>query len=68
MATAKIRTSDDIINGLAVVGGGVAKPQTYDNTQRTQHYPSGDSLLVLQNINSRYKYHGGTSGSGNWEH
>lgn len=55
MATARISTSGDIINGLATVWQPGAKPANYDNTARTQHFPSGDSLLVLQNIDSRYR-------------
>lgn len=56
MAIAKVTSSADIINGLVVVGAGArtAVPQTHDDTSRTQHWGSGDSLQTLQTINSRY--------------
>jgi hypothetical protein len=68
MAIAKAVTGNDIINGLAIVALGAAKPAIYDPVARVQDYPSGDSLRVLQNIDSRYLYHGGVGGSGAWEH
>lgn len=63
----RIKTTDDIINGIATVGSGVSKPQTFDRSG-SQHFPSGDGLLLFQTLDKRYKYHGGANGSGNWEH
>jgi hypothetical protein len=70
VAQKKIITGKDIINGLCVVGGGSFgnAPATYDNPQRTQHFASGDSLKFFQEMDGRYRYHGGVGGSGNWEH
>ncbi len=67
MAFAKAITSNDIIAGLATVLNG-NKAQNYDNPDRDLHWASGDSLLLLTNIDRRYKLHGGAGGSGNWEH
>lgn len=68
MATAKCDNSADIINGLATVNVGAKLMKLYDNTQRTQHIASATGIGTLTNIDARYKYHGGVSGSGNWEH
>lgn len=51
----KASTSDDIINGLAVVLDGSGKCQTYDNTDRTRHFASGDSLSTFVVLEGRYK-------------
>lgn len=67
MAFIKAKPGLDIVNGLAVVNNGNST-SSYDAAARTQHWASGDSLAVLQNINGRYRYHGGEGGSGNWEH
>ena len=63
----KAKTSSDIVLGIATVWQGQTAA-TYDNTQRTVHYASGDSLGWVQNLNTRFDHHGGVGGSGNWEH
>ncbi len=50
----KARTANDLINGLAVVCTG-QKTQTYDNTDRTQHFASGDALVLYTTLNGRFK-------------
>jgi hypothetical protein len=65
---AKLLTSQDIIHGLASVNSGKSTP-TYDPLPPySVHYASGDSLTLFQVLDKRFKYHGGTAGSGNWEH
>lgn len=68
MATSKITTGNDVINGLVTVFRGNAAPASYDNTQRTQHFTNPTGVTVLDTINSRYLRHGGAGGSGAWEH
>jgi hypothetical protein len=40
----------------------------YRGPGRTQHIASGDSLTFFQNLDQRYRLHGGQCGSGDWEH
>lgn len=67
----KAITTNDIVIGLATVCTG-QKTQYLDleggSGLRTMHWGSGESLKEFQTLNSRYHYHGGTGGSGNWEH
>ncbi len=66
---AKAVTGNNIFNGLVTVSQGDKAPANYNpGTPHTQTYASGDSLISTQNINRRYKLHGGVSGSGQWEH
>lgn len=67
MALAKAVPANDIINGLAVASQGDGPPKKYDGAPRTQHVlqPSG---AYYENLDTRYRYHGGAGGSGNWEH
>jgi hypothetical protein len=59
---AKSTTSDDIINGLAVICPGRAKGTwKYDpGASLAQHVPSGDSLKYFQVLDGRF--HVGPSG------
>lgn len=60
---------NDIVNGGSIVCPGLSTTgYQYDNRDRTQHLASGDSLSLMQNLDTRYKYHGGVGGSGAWEH
>ena len=53
----KCVSANDIINGLVAVGAGArtATPQTHDDTSRTQHYASGDSLTTFLVLDTRYE-------------
>jgi hypothetical protein len=59
----KARTSQDIINGLVVCGGGVGVPLKYDPSPQasgggsiySQHLASGDSLQHFQVLDGRFK-------------
>lgn len=67
MAVAKAITANDVINGGAAVCDG-EKTTLFDPTQRTRHYAATSAVPGVTNSNTRFLYHGGTGGSGNWEH
>lgn len=52
---AKAKSTLDMINGVAVVLGGDGLPATHDDTTRTTHFASGDSLRCFQTLDSRFK-------------
>lgn len=65
----KLIATQDIVNGASVVNPSLAgSGYMYDNPARTQHLASGDALTFFQELDSRYRYHSGVGGSGNWEH
>lgn len=69
MAVAKIITGQDIIVGLAVANTGANVPIIYVPPERTERYATvADMGSTVTTINSRFLYHGGPGGSGNWEH
>lgn len=53
MAVYQKITGDDIINGLATVGGGCAVPAHYDRPD-SQHLASGDALRTFRTLDGRY--------------
>ena len=57
MAThVRIRTTEDIVNGLITVASGAGPAQHYDpGVGSSQHLPSGDSLAFWQNLEKRFK-------------
>ncbi len=67
MAFGKAIPANDVVNGAAVVSTG-ERTRLYDNAQRTEHIPNPAATATAQNIDKRYRYHGGPGGSGNWEH
>lgn len=68
MAVHKPISGNDTVNGLATVMTGSGRAKLYDNTQRTQHIPDPAGTAYAQNLDDRYRFHGGPGGSGNWEH
>ncbi len=61
-------SSGDIINGQATVSVGGLGHLYYDPRDRDQHVVEPSGLAQFDRLNHAYHYHGGTSGSGNWEH
>jgi hypothetical protein len=70
MAVALIYPNRNIINGQAtVMTGGLA--ESYNPTDRDVILSSGvdfTTQLPFSTLKTRYLYHGGVGGSGNWEH
>lgn len=64
MARDIIYTSTNILDGVATVAVGSGKPQTSNINGSIN--PTG--TVPLENLQTRFIYHGGPGGSGNWEH
>lgn len=64
----KARTGQDIIHGLATVNSGKAQSSYDPGAPLTERTADVASLAEFTNLDGRYKRHGGTGGSGAWEH
>lgn len=51
----KASTTDDLVTGLLTVLGGDGKPAYHEDTQRTLHLASGDSLTCSLVLDTRFK-------------
>lgn len=50
----KCKTSDDIVNGLATVMTAAGTPSNYDPPALSQHFTSGDQLMLFRNPDGRF--------------